>query len=296
MLTAELDRESRVASGEIRNSLFLDASRAGISDRLIMQFANMFGYDVDFSLDLRRGDRFSVVFEELYRDGKRVRDGDILAAEFVNQGKVYRAARYVDADGNVAYYTPEGNSLKKAFMRSPIEFARISSPFNPNRRHPILNTIRAHKGTDYAAPSGTPIRAVGDGKVEFMGRKSGYGNVIVLQHGNQYETYYAHLSRFNKSLGNGSRVKQGQVIGYVGMTGLATAPHCHFEFRVNGVPKNSQTIALPRAVPLDKAQMPQFVSQSRDWIAQLDAVESDVRTAQVAAELAKLDPRDVAAP
>lgn len=269
-LTAALERGQKIASGTIRSSLFVDGQKAGLSDRLILELAALFGYDIDFALDLREGDRFSVIYEELQRDGRRIRDGEILAAEFINQKRGYRALRHVDADGQVAYYTPEGQSLKKAFLRTPIEFARISSHFNLRRRHPILNTIRAHKGVDYAAGSGTPIRAVGDGKVTFLGVKGGYGKVVLLQHGSQYETLYAHMSRYRPGLSSGSRVKQGQVIGYVGATGLATAPHLHYEFRVGGVHQNPVTVPLPRANPVPASQMAQFKARSAQWIAQLD--------------------------
>ncbi|HEX4913728.1 MAG TPA: peptidoglycan DD-metalloendopeptidase family protein, partial [Vicinamibacterales bacterium] len=246
-IAAELEARQAQASGIIENSLFLDGQRAGLSNRLLMQMADMFGYDIDFALDLRIGDHFSVVFEELYKNGEKIRDGDIVAAEFVNRGRSVRAVRYVDADGNVAYYTPEGESLRKAFTRTPVDFARVSSGFNLRRRHPILNTIRAHKGVDYAAAAGTPIKATGDGRVEFIGVKGGYGRVIILKHGSAYTTLYAHMSRYRSGLKVGSHVRQGQVIGYVGSSGLATAPHLHYEFRINGAHKNPMTIALPRA-------------------------------------------------
>lgn len=271
-LTATLDRHEEAAGGTIKNSLFADGQKAGLSDRMIMELAEVFGYDVDFALDLRQGDRFSVLYESLYRDGEKVRNGDILAAEFVNQGKTYRAVRHVDADGHAAYYTPEGQSLKKAFIRAPLDVIRISSPFNLARRHPILNTIRAHKGVDYAAPAGTPIKAAGDGKVEFVGVKNGYGNVVILQHGKQYETLYAHMSRVRPGLKSGQRVDQGQIIGYVGMTGLATAPHLHYEFRINGGHVNPVTVALPRANPLSGKELAQFNAEVRPMMARLDTV------------------------
>lgn len=269
-LSAALEHRPRITGGFITSSLFVDGQKAGLTDRTIMEMAELFGYDIDFAMELRRGDRFSVIYEELYKDGRKLRQGDILAAEFVNRGKVFRAVRHVDAQGHAAYYTPEGQSLKKAFKRTPLDFARISSPFNPKRRHPILNTIRAHKGVDYAAGSGTPIKAVGDGKVEFIGVKGGYGKVIVLKHGNQYTTLYAHMSRYRPGLKVGSRIEQGQVIGYVGATGLATAPHLHYEFRINGVHVNPVTVPLPRANPIDPSQLAQFRAQSAQYIARLD--------------------------
>jgi murein DD-endopeptidase MepM/ murein hydrolase activator NlpD len=280
-IAAELEARQTQASGVIENSLFLDGQRAGLSNRLLMQMAEMFGYDIDFALDLRLGDHFAVVFEELYKNGEKVRDGDIVAAEFVNRGRSVRAVRYVDADGNVAYYTPEGESLRKAFTRTPVDFARVSSGFNLRRRHPILNTIRAHKGVDYAAASGTPIKATGDGSVEFVGVKGGYGRVIILKHGSAYTTLYAHMSRYRSGLRVGSRIRQGQVIGYVGSSGLATAPHLHYEFRMNGVHKNPMTIALPRANPLPRTVATRWRADTANVVAQLDTMSAR-QTAQAA--------------
>jgi murein DD-endopeptidase MepM/ murein hydrolase activator NlpD len=279
-LAAEIERRQTAVSGVIENSLFLDGQRAGLSNRLLMQMAEMFAYDIDFALDLRPGDRFGVVYEELYKDGSKLRDGDILAAEFVNRSQSHRAVRYMDADGNIAYYTPEGESLRKAFIRTPVDFARISSGFNPRRRHPILNTIRAHKGVDYAASAGTPVKATGDGRVEFIGVKGGYGRVIVLKHGSQYTTLYAHLSRYRKGLKTGSPVRQGQVIAYVGSSGLATAPHLHYEFRINGVHKNPMTVALPRSNPLPRSMTAQWRREMAPELAQLDAMAAAAQVAQ----------------
>jgi len=279
-LAAEIERHQTAVSGVIENSLFLDGQRAGLSNRLLMQMAEMFAYDIDFALDLRSGDRFGVVYEELYKDGKKLRDGDILAAEFVNRGQSHRAVRYMDADGNIAYYTPEGDSLRKAFIRTPVDFARISSGFNPRRRHPILNTIRAHKGVDYAAAAGTPVKATGDGRVEFIGVKGGYGRVIVLKHGSQYTTLYAHLSGYRKGLKTGAPIRQGQVIGYVGSSGLATAPHLHYEFRINGVHKNPMTVALPRSNPLPRSISAQWRREMAPEMAQLDSMAATAQLAQ----------------
>ncbi|MEQ1440689.1 peptidoglycan DD-metalloendopeptidase family protein [Fontimonas sp. SYSU GA230001] len=273
-IAAELEARRTQVSGVIENSLFLDGQRAGLSNRLLMQMAELFGYDIDFALDLRVGDHFAVVYEGLYKNGEKIRDGDIVAAEFVNRGRSLRAVRYVDADGNIAYYTPEGESLRKAFTRTPVDFARVSSGFNLRRMHPILNTIRAHKGVDYAAATGTPIKATGDGTVEFIGVKGGYGRVIVLKHGASYTTLYAHMSRYRSDLRVGSRVRQGQVIGYVGASGLATAPHLHYEFRVNGVHKDPQRVALPRATPLPKAIAMRWRADTANVIAQLDAMSA----------------------
>ncbi len=271
-IAATIERRQAQAAGFIENSLFLDGQRAGLSNRLLMQLAEIFGYDIDFALDLRVGDRFAVIYEELYKNGEKLRDGDIVAAEFVNRGRSFRAMRYIDADGNIAYYTPEGESLRKAFLRSPVDFARVSSGFNLRRRHPILNTIRAHKGVDYAASTGTPIKATGAGRVEIIGVKGGYGRVVILRHGSQYTTLYAHMSRFRPGLKIGSRVKQGQVIGYVGASGLATAPHLHYEFRINGVHKNPMTVALPKANPLPRSVVARWRAEHAYALAQLDAI------------------------
>jgi murein DD-endopeptidase MepM/ murein hydrolase activator NlpD len=267
----EIERRTATASGTIADSLFLSANRAGLSDNLIMELAGIFGYDIDFSLDIRENDRFSVIYEELYLHGEKLRDGRILAAEFVNRGKTYRAVRYVDAQGNGDYYSPDGNSLRKAFLRSPVAFTRVSSRFSLARHHPILNTIRAHKGVDYAAPTGTPVKATGDGKVIFKGPNGGYGNTVVIQHGSRYSTLYGHLSAFGR-ISQGQRVSQGQVIGYVGMTGLATGPHLHYEFRIDGVHRDPLTVKLPNAGPLAQRYMDDFQNQAQPLLAQLDTM------------------------
>ena len=269
-LTAEIEHRQTTASGRITDSLFVDGRRANLSGRLIMEFADIFGYDIDFAQDLHAGDQFSVVYEQLYKKNKKLRDGDILAAEFVSQGQRYRAVRFTTPEGNTAYYTPNGQSLRKAFIRTPVDFARISSPFNLRRLHPILHTIRAHKGVDYAAGTGTPIKATGDGKISFYGVKNGYGRVAMINHGAGVETLYGHLSRFRAGLSSGSRVRQGQVIGYVGKSGLATAPHLHYEFRINGIHKNPLTVPLPRANPVSPRNMTAFRAQSSTLIAALD--------------------------
>jgi len=257
------------ATGVIDSSLFLAAAEAGISDRTIMNLAGIFAWDIDFVLDIRKGDEFTVIFEELWRDGERLTQGDILAAEFVNQGERFRALRFEDETGRADYFTPEGRSVRKAFLRAPLSFSRISSNFNPRRRHPKLNTIRAHKGVDYAAPRGTPVKAAGDGKVVFRGRKGGYGNTIILQHGGNITTLYAHLSRFAKAR-IGTRVRQGDAIGYVGATGLATGPHLHYEYRRNGVHLNPRTVKLPDAEPLDPRYRAAFDAIATPLLRQLD--------------------------
>jgi len=252
-----IEKRKRLAYGVIESSLFESAAAAGLSDRVIMNIAGIFAWDVDFVLDIRSGDNYYVQYEEIWQDGKFVMDGEIVAAEFNNNGRTYQAIRFIDDSGHSDYFTPDGHSVRKAFIRAPVDFTRISSNFNPSRRHPILNTIRAHRGVDYAAPRGTPIRAAGDGKVIFRGTKSGYGNTIILQHGGNITTLYAHMSRF-AGFGVGSRVRQGQTIGYVGSTGLATANHLHYEYRINGVHRNPRTVELPQADPIDAQYRQRF--------------------------------------
>jgi murein DD-endopeptidase MepM/ murein hydrolase activator NlpD len=245
-----IEVQRRRAYGRIDSSLFESGNSAGLSDKLIMSLAGIFAWDVDFVLDIRTGDDYFILYDEIYQDGKYVTDGNIVAAEFNNNGRTFQAIRFADKDGRSDYYTPEGRSVRKAFVRAPVDFSRISSSFNPRRRHPVLNTIRAHKGVDYAAPAGTPIKAAGDGKVVSRGLNGGYGNAVVLQHGGNITTLYAHMSRFSPTARIGQRVKQGQVIGYVGSTGLATAAHLHYEYRVNGVHRNPRTVELPQADPI----------------------------------------------
>ena len=278
-----VDIRTTEAHGEIESSLFEAGTAAGISDRTTMDMAGIFEWDIDFIQDVRVGDTFTVIYEELWRDGVKLSDGAIVAAEFVNQGRSYRAARFNDASGRAGYYTPEGRSVRKAFIRAPLNFTRISSNFNPSRRHPVLNTIRAHRGVDYAAPTGTPIRAAGEGKVLFRGVQGGYGNTIILQHGGNITTLYGHLSRFANARA-GARVSQGDVIGYVGSSGLATGPHLHYEYRVNGVHRNPRTVALPPADPIAAEQQTVFRSQTEALWRRLDgyspSAPADVRTAQ----------------
>jgi murein DD-endopeptidase MepM/ murein hydrolase activator NlpD len=232
----------------IDSSLFEAGRDAGMSAETIMTLANeIFGWDIDFALDIRDGDEFSVLYEQKFQDGGYVRDGRVLAAEFVNQGKTHRAVWFESADGGVSgYFTPDGQGMRKAFLRAPLDFTRISSKFNPQRRHPLSGRIRAHKGVDYAAPTGTPIWAAGDGRVQLAGRKGGYGNAVIIDHGRGITTLYGHMSRFNKSARSGRPVKQGQIIGYVGSTGASTGPHLHYEYRIKGVHKNPATLPLPR--------------------------------------------------
>lgn len=263
------DSRPRYATATIESSLFLDGGRAGIPQQVLIELAGIFGWDIDFAQDLRKGDRFSLIYEETFLDGKHIGNGDILIARFINKGKSYTALRYKSPNGKVSYYNEKGLSMRKAFLRNPIDFARISSRFNLRRRHPVLNRIRAHKGTDYAAAIGTPIKSTGDGRVIFRGWKGGYGNTLVIQHGSRYQTLYAHLSRFNRNAKRGRYVKQGQIIGYVGTTGLSTGPHLHYEFRVDGVHRDSLRVKLPTASPIPKKHRQTFLkaaTQKVDWL------------------------------
>ena len=273
----------RTATATIDSSLFQAAEAAAISDSVALKLANVFAWDIDFVLDIREGDRFTAVYEQIYQDGKYRRDGAVLAAEFVNCGKVYRAVRFVTDAGGAGYYTADGVPMRKAFLRAPVEFTRVSSVFNPHRMHPILNRIRGHMGTDYAAPTGTPVLSAGDGRVSFAGRRGGYGNVLVLAHSRSVSTLYGHMARFAKHIRVGNHVQQGEVIGYVGMTGLATGPHLHYEYLVNGVHQNPQTVRLPGAEPLHAAALQKFLTQAAPLLADLTPVQT---AASAAAPLA----------
>ena len=254
----ELERRILMKSGEIRSSLFAATDLAGLSDAIAIQVADIFSTDIDFHRDLRRGDHFSVVYEMFYDRGEPVRSGRVLAAEFINVGKLYRAVYFQYSEEHGGYYTPDGRNIRKAFLRSPLEFSRISSGFS-NRFHPILKQWRAHKGIDYAAPTGTRVRATGDGVVEQAGRHSGgYGNLVVLRHQSKYTTWYGHLSSFAKGIRKGARIAQGEVVGYVGATGLATGPHLHYEFRINDVHQNPLRVVMPSAPPISPDLKPAF--------------------------------------
>jgi murein DD-endopeptidase MepM/ murein hydrolase activator NlpD len=247
---APLERRVMMKSAEIRSSLFAATDAARLTDAVAGQLADIFSTDIDFHKDLRRGDRFTVVYEMYFDAGEPVRSGRVLAAEFVNGGKAHQAVWFQHANGHGDYYTPDGKSIKKAFLRSPLEFSRISSGFTQARYHPILQRWRAHKGIDYAAATGTGVKATSDGTVEVASYDRGYGNVVVLRHQQKYTTLYGHLSAFARGLSRGDRVSQGQVIGYVGSTGLATGPHLHYEFRINEVHQDPLTVAMPEAPPI----------------------------------------------
>jgi murein DD-endopeptidase MepM/ murein hydrolase activator NlpD len=265
----QADLRLELRAGEIRSSLFAASDAVGLPDAITMQLANIFSGDIDFYHDLRRGDRFTVVYEMRELDGAAVGAGRIIAAEFVNKGITFRAFLWRERDGTEAYYAEDGKSLRKAFMRSPVEFTRITSGFSLARFHPFLQTWRAHKGVDFAAPTGTPVRASGDGKVAFAGHQNGYGNVVSLQHSGAYSTLYAHLSRFAAGVRPGVRVAQGEIIGYVGQTGWATGPHLHYEFRVNNEQRNPLTIALPDALPVPAAERVSYLERVAPLSAEL---------------------------
>jgi murein DD-endopeptidase MepM/ murein hydrolase activator NlpD len=281
MIDNPVETRVRTARATIDSSLFQAAGAADISDTVALKLANVFAWDIDFVLDIREGDRFTAVYEQVFQDGKYLRDGDVLAAEFVNNGKVYRAVRFV-VDGHAGYYTPTGAAMRKAFLRAPLEFTRVSSAFNPHRHHPILNLIRGHMGTDYAAPIGTPVHAAGDGHVSFAGQRGGYGNAIVLTHGANVSTLYGHMSRFARNMHVGTRVQQGEVIGYVGMTGLATGPHLHYEYLTGGVHRNPQTVQLPGAEPLRAQDLQRFRDMAAPLLADLAPPQPPTAVAAVA--------------
>lgn len=268
-----------VASGVINHTLFASASKAGLPDAITAQFAKIFGYDIDFALEIRPGDQFKVIYEELWAEGKQVGSGNVIAAELINNGRTHRAIRYTDSKGNSDYYSADGTALKKAFFRTPVKFTRISSGFSKSRWHPVLKRARAHNGVDYAAPRGTPIIATGDAIVEFRGWKGGYGRVVYLKHGRKYRTVYGHMSRFAKGLETGDRVSQGQIIGYVGKSGLATGPHLHYEFHVNGVRRNPLTVTAAAVGPLPPKEMVRFESFAKPVLASLERTSSDTMLA-----------------
>ncbi len=280
-ISKAVDKKVASAAGLIESSLFVDGQKAGLSDAKIMELAGIFGWDIDFALEIRAGDQFRVLYEEHFLDDEKLRDGPILAAEFTNRGKTFRAVRYEGLNGETGYFDDEGHSKRRAFLRTPIKFARISSRFNPKRWHPVLKKWRSHKGVDYAAPSGTPIKASGDGRVVHRGTKGGYGRTVILQHAGKYTTLYAHMSKYSKRAKVGARVKQGQVIGYVGRSGLASGPHLHYEFRVNGAHKDPLRVKLPKSLALPKSEIASFKETTRPLLAQLDAVSAATMVASI---------------
>ncbi len=269
----EIEIRHAHASTTINSSLFLASANVGLSQNTTMELANVFGWDIDFALDIRKGDKFTVIYEQRFKDGDRIKDGNILAAEFINQGKTYRAVRYTEPGTKRAgYFSPDGHSMRKAFLRSPVKFSRISSRFTVKRYHPILHRFRSHKGVDYAAGRGTPVRASGDGKIIHKGRKGGYGRTVIIKHGSRYTTLYAHLNSYNRKSRAGRSVKQGQIIGYVGSSGLASGPHLHYEFRINGVHRNPLTVKFPNTKPIPKRYRENFKAKTQQYLAQLDTL------------------------
>ncbi|GJM10319.1 MAG: hypothetical protein DHS20C11_25950 [Lysobacteraceae bacterium] len=265
-----------MASGVIDDSLFLAGQAAGLADNTIMQIASIFGWDVDFVRDVWAGDSFQVVYETRYRDGEPIGQGEILAARFVNRDRVYEALRYTRENGETDYYSPEGRPMRKAFLRSPLDVTRVTSRFTLKRYHPVLKIYRPHRGVDYGASTGTPVRATGDGKVIFASKNSSYGNHVIIQHGSEYKTLYAHLSKFGRGVKKGVRVRQGQVIGLSGATGLVTAPHLHYEFRVNDAHRDPLRMKFPEAAPLPEAELERFVSMTSVLSAQLSLKDASL--------------------
>ncbi len=263
------ERRIFVQTGEIVSSLYAATDEAGLPDAIANQLAEIFGGDIDFHRDLRRGDRFSVIYEVNHVNGEPVRSGRILAAEFINHGRTFRAFYFENSRHGGDYFSPDGKSMRKAFLRSPIEFSRVSSGFSRSRYHPVLNEWRAHKGVDYAAPIGTKVRATSDGTVAFVGSKGGYGNVVILNHQGKYQTVYGHLSRFAAGLRRGQRVSQGETIGYVGKTGLASGPHLHYEFKIGGIQRDPLKVALPDGKPIEEVQRNAFMEVTRELDARL---------------------------
>ena len=258
------------SAGTIEHSLYGAGTEARMSEKLIMELADIFGWDIDFALDIRKGDSFKVIYEEKFLDGEKIGNGSIVAAEFTNQGDVFKAVRYINKAGDTSYFTPKGESMRKAFLRAPLDFRRISSNFNPRRLHPIYKTVRAHRGTDYAADRGTPVWASGNGRVLKSGYTKANGNYVVIQHGNNIQTKYLHLHK--RHVKAGQKVKQKQKIGTVGSTGYSTAPHLHYEFLISGVHRNPRTIVnkLPKAKSIDKSELERFQQQTQPLMAELD--------------------------
>ena len=262
--------------GIISNNLFSTSQAIGLPDNLTMQLAQIFQWDIDFVLDIRPGDEFFALVEEQYLDGEFIGFGDILSARFVNQGRTFTAVRYTTENGVSDYFNAQGRSMRKAFLRAPVEFSRISSSFNLRRKHPLYKTVRPHRGIDYAAPPGTPILAAGDGRVEIASRTKPNGRYVVIKHGEQFVTKYLHLSKFARGIKSGKRVNQGQIIGYVGSTGYATGPHLHYEFLVNGVHQNPRTVSLPQAKPVNDQEISRFRERTFENLLLLDHFNQQV--------------------
>lgn len=274
--TESLESSAHLSSlnGVVETTFAEAAEKAGLAKEMVLELTRIFAWDVDFAFNLKPGDQFTIIYKSGDNLGGERKPEQIIAAEVLTRGNIFTAVRYKDQNGFANYYSPEGKSLHKAFLRSPVDFARISSHYSSHRKHPVLNRIRAHKGVDYAARTGTPVKSAGDGVVSFLGRKGGYGQVLMIKHGDHYETLYAHLSGFKRGLRNGTTVRQGEVIGYVGQTGLATGPHLHYEFRIDGEHKNPESLSLDHSMPLAPQQMADFNSQTRPLLAQLYRIKA----------------------
>lgn len=259
-----------LAKGIIHQSFALAAHNAGLSDKMILSLSNIFAWDINFSHETQPGDKFIVLYDAYFDHGKKIKSGDIVAAEFINHNKKLYAIRYETQKNKIDYYTPIGSSLRRDFLRVPIKYQYISSPFNSNRMQPILRIRRPHEGVDLAANAGTPVHATSDGRITFRGRKGGYGKAIFIQNGRHYSTVFAHMSRFDPRFHVGSYVKEGQVIGYVGQTGLATGPHLHYEFHINGVPQNPMKVKLPNATPIPKKELKTYLAYAKTIVQKLD--------------------------
>jgi len=281
VLGAQIEKRILMRTGEINYTLFAATDAAGMSDAAANQLADIFSGDIDFHRDLRKGDKFSVIYEMNYSNGEAVSTGNILAAEFINQGHQYRAVYYEMAKNHGSYFSPDGKNMRKAFLRSPIEFSRVSSGFTLSRFHPVLNKWRAHKGVDYAAATGTKVKVTADGTIDFIGQQGGYGNVVMVNHQGRYSTVYGHLSRFATGLRRGQRVTQGDIIAYVGQSGLATGPHLHYEFKIDGQQRDPLRVALPDARPINAVQKEQFQAATSNIIDRLSMLSGN--------HLAKLD-------
>lgn len=287
----QITTHNHFITAHVEHSLYHTAKRYNVPYKLLQQMATIFNWEIDFSRDVRPGDQFTIVYQAYFVENKKVGVGDIIAVRYKNKRKTFEAVRHEDKKGHVGYYTPEGRSLKKAFTRYPVKFSHISSPFSLSRKHPVLKRTRPHKGVDLAATIGTPIRAVGDGRIELIGPNNGYGNMVKINHNKTYTTIYAHMLRFQKGLSRGDYVKRGEVIGYVGQSGLATGPHCHFEFHINHTPKNPTTVSLPLASPIPKSEMASFQSSTGTLLAQMEIYEQ----AQFAANTTKANTRQATA-
>lgn len=283
----ELEKRERHASGVINSSLFLDGQKMGLSDKTISNLMEIFKWDIDFAIGLKKGDQFNIIYDQFYAGDKKHSDGPILAAEFVSKGKRYRAVRYQYPDGRTEYFTPEGKNMRKAFIMTPVAYTRISSKFTPDRWHPVLQKWRAHKGVDYAAPVGTPVKAAAEGKIVYSGWQGGYGNVVIIEHAKQHSTVYGHLSKFGANAKVGANVSQGTVIGYVGQTGLASGPHLHYEIRIAGKfvdPVKVTSLGTTREVPKQDAKI--FKHKAQSYFAKFDLHKGE-RVAQLIHPLGK---------